>query len=251
MHTLTNTRSYELTDKDTILGEGDRRYVLRVRDLPLEDKPREKMIASGPGSLTHAELIAVLLGVGTRKEEVLTMAQRIIREYGERAIINEKNPSRLAEALDIPLSKACQIIAGFELGRRAYQSKAGKSLYVRTAHQAAEHFQGMDMLQKEQLRGLYLNSRFQVIHEETISIGSLTANIVHPREVFQPAIEHGAVAVIVAHNHPSGSDLPTRDDYDVTSQLVEAGRVLGIELLDHLVIAKGAFTSCMEENKDE
>lgn len=247
MHMLTQPRPYTLSDSDTIIGEGETRYVLRVRDLPLEDKPREKMIAAGPGSLTHAELIAVLLGVGTRKEEVLSMAQRIIREYGERAVITEKNPERLSETLDIPLSKACQIVASFELGRRAYQSKAGRPLVVRTAEQAFQYFKSMGTLQKEQLRGLYVNSRFQVIHEETISIGSLTANIVHPREVFQPALEYGAVAVIVAHNHPSGSLEPTRDDYDVTRQLIKAGQVLGIELLDHLIIAGETFTSCIEE----
>lgn len=246
MHALINSRPYELADTDTITGEGETQYVLRVRDLPIEDKPREKLLALGPGDLTHAELIAVLLGVGTRKEEVLAMANRVVREYGERAIINEKNPTRLAETLDIPLTKACQIVASFELGRRAYQSKAGKPVFVRTSGQAFEHLRGMSSLQKEQLRGLYLNSRFQVIHEEVISIGSLTANIVHPREVFQPALEHGAVAIIVAHNHPSGSLEPTMADEDVTRQLTEAGKVLGIELLDHLIIADGLYRSCNE-----
>jgi DNA repair protein RadC len=162
------------------------------------------------------------------------------------AIISESNPARLAETLDIPLAKACQIVASFELGRRAYQSKAGKPVFVRTAAQAFAHLSGMGNLQKEQLRGLYLNSRFQLIHEEIISIGSLTANIVHPREVFQPAIEHGAVAIIVAHNHPSGSLEPTTADEAVTKQLRQAGAVLGIELLDHLIIAGEAYESCNE-----
>lgn len=249
MHTLISPRPYELADTDIVTGEGGTGYVLRVRDLPLEDKPREKLLAAGPGGLTHAELIAVLLGVGTRKEEVLSMANRVIREYGERAIINEKNPARLAETLDIPLAKACQIVASFELGRRAYQNKVGKPVFVRTAAQAFEHLKSMGHLQKEQLRGLYLNSRFQVIHEEIISIGSLTANIVHPREVFQPALEYGAVAVIVAHNHPSGSLEPTAADIEATDQLAEAGRVLGIELLDHLIIAGDAYKSCEGEKQ--
>lgn len=241
-----SSRPYELVDTDVITGEGETRYVLRVRDLPVEDKPREKLLQLGPGELSHAELVAVLLGVGTRKEEVLTMANRIIREYGERAIISEKDPARLAGTLDIPLAKACQIVASFELGRRAYQNKAGKPVFLRTAAQAFEHLGGMAHLQKEQLRGLYLNSRFQLVHEEIISIGSLTANIVHPREVFQPALEHGAAAVIVAHNHPSGSLEPTAADREVTSQLVQAGRVLGIELLDHLVVAGDEYRSCSE-----
>jgi DNA repair protein RadC len=246
MHTLIYSRPYQLADTDIVTGEGDGQYVLRVRDLPLEDKPREKLLATGPEGLTPAELVAVLLGVGTRKEDVMAMANRIIREYGERAIINENNPARLAETLSIPLTKACQIVASFELGRRAYQQKAGKPVFVRTAAQAFAHLSGMGNLQKEQLRGLYLNSRFQVIHEEVISIGSLTANIVHPREVFQPGLEHGAVAVIVAHNHPSGSLEPTMADEAVTAQLRQAGVVLGIELLDHLIIAGEAYAVCNE-----
>lgn len=250
MHTLSLTTPYSIADNDLVIGEGDTQYILRVRDLPLEDKPREKLLATGPGSLTHAELIAVLLGVGTRKEEVLAMSHRILREYGERAIINEKNPSTLAESLDIPLAKACQIVASFELGRRFYQNKAGKPVFVRTAGQAFEHLKSMGHLQKEHLRGLYLNSRYEVIHEETVSIGSLTASIVHPREVFAPALEYGAVAVIVAHNHPSGSLEPTSDDLRTTGQLIKAGKVLGIDLLDHLIIAEDTFTSLIERNHD-
>lgn len=245
MHTLSR-RPYTLNDTDLVLGESALSYILRVRDLPLSDKPREKLLAAGPGNLTHAELMAILHGVGTRKEEVFTMAHRILREYGETAIINEKNPQRMADSLDIPIAKACQIVASFELGRRAYQARAGKPIYVRTATQAYEHLKSMGHLQKEQLRGLYLNSRYQVIHEEIISVGSLTANIVHPREVFQPAIEYSAVAVIIAHNHPSGVLEPTKDDIGATEQLAAAGKVLGIELLDHLVITNETFLSLME-----
>jgi DNA repair protein RadC len=251
MHALTLPRSYNLIDTDIITGEGDTRYILRVRDLPIEDKPREKLLALGPNNLTHVELMAILLGVGTKKEEVMAMASRILREYGEKAIINEKNPMRLAESLDIPLAKACQIVASFELGRRSYQDRAGKPLFVRTAKQAFEHLKSMGNLQKEQLRGLYLNSRYQVIHEEIISVGSLTANIVHPREVFQPALEYSAVAVIVAHNHPSGILDPTSDDINATAQLVAAGKVLGIDLLDHLIIANTTFVSLIERNGNE
>lgn len=252
MYTLTPSKLYSFTDADIIIGEGDRPYeITRVRDMSEADKPREKMLAFGPGHLTHAELVAVLLGVGTKKEEVMSMANRIIREYGERAIVNEKNAQRLAETLEIPLSKACQIVASFELGRRAYQQRAGKPVFVRTATQAYEHLKSMGGLQKEQLRGLYLNSRYQVVHEELISVGSLTANIVHPREVFQPAIEYGAVAVVIAHNHPSGNVEPTGDDILATKQLVAAGKVLGIDLLDHLIITNMTFVSLMERDTSQ
>lgn len=251
MQTRTSTGHYALADTDLVMSEGDTHYFLRVRDLPLPEKPREKMLALGPGNLTHAELMAILLGVGTRKEEVMIMAHRIVREYGERAIINEKNPERLALSLDIPLAKACQIIASFELGRRAYQQKAGKPLFVRTSRHAYDHLKSMGYLQKEQLRGLYLNSRYQVVHEEIISSGSLTANIVHPREVFQPALEYGAVAVIVAHNHPSGSLEPTTDDLIATTQLKAAGKILGIDLLDHLIVTSDSYVSLIEKEQEQ
>ncbi len=248
MHTLSLPMPYVLSDRDPIVGEGETRYILRVRDMPREDKPREKLLALGPSHLSQAELMAVLLGVGTKKEEVLAMSHRILREYGERSVSSEKNPTALAESLDIPLAKACQIVASFELGRRFYEDKAGKPVFIRTAKQAFEHLKSIGHMQKEQLRGIYLNSRYQVIREEVISIGSLTANIVHPREVFQPAVEHGAVAVIVAHNHPSGNPHPTEDDLLVTRQLQEAGNILGIDLLDHLVIAGNDFISMMEND---
>ena len=246
MKTVLHQDAYVLDDTSLVIGEGEVRYTLKVSDLPKEGRPREKLMAAGPGALTHTELVAVIFGVGTRKEEVLAMSHRVIREYGEQAISAEKDPQRLAETLNIPIAHACQLVASFELGRRAYQLRGNKPIYIRTSQQAFEYLKPIGYLQKEQLRGLYLNSRFQVIYEEVISVGSLTANIVHPREVFRPALEYGAAAVIVAHNHPSGSLEPTEDDRLATSQLQEAGRVLGIDLLDHLIIARDAFTSCKE-----
>lgn len=237
---------YILRDNDVLLGEEDSRYVLRVRDLPLEEKPREKLMQVGPKQLTVAELMAILLGVGTRKEEVMAMSKRILKEYGERAIIHETNPGKLAHSLDIPLNKACQIVASFELGRRFYANRGGRPIHVRTLKQAYEYLKGMGEGKKEQLRGLYLNSRYEVIHDEVISVGSLTANIVHPREVFQPAVAHGAVAIIIAHNHPSGTVEPTSADLDVTRQLIGAGKLLGIDLLDHIIITDSKFKSIME-----
>jgi len=103
------------------------------------------------------------------------------------------------------------------------------------------------MYGKEQLRGLYLGSRYQIVHDEVISIGTLTSNVVHPREVFQPALSHGAVAVIVAHNHPSGLLAPSAEDIEVTRQLIAAGKILGIDLLDHLIIAGDDYKSVLEE----
>ncbi len=238
--------SYHMHDNDVLLSENDTPYVLRVRDMDDQDRPREKLLKYGPAELSLAELVAILLGVGTRREDVMQMARRILKEYGERAIVDETNPQHLADSLGIPITKACQLVASLELGRRFYQNRGGKPVVVRTASQAYEHLRSMGELQKEQLRALYLGSRYQVVHEEVVSVGSLTANIVHPREVFEPAITYGAVAVIIAHNHPSGSLEPTEADVDVTCQLAEGGKLLGIELLDHLIIAEDSYLSMMD-----
>ena len=239
-------QSYQLHDRDIIMDQANPAYVLRVKDLPDVERPREKMSTAGAQALSVAELVAVLWGTGTVKEDVLAMAMRTVKEYGEHAIGNELRPDRLAESADIPLIKAQQVVAAFELGRRYFATAAGRPVHVRNAKQAYQHLKSMGFMQKEQLRGLYLNSRYQVIYDEVISVGSLTSNVVHPREVFQPAIERGAVAIIIAHNHPSGSLEPSAADVQVTEQLMAAGNVLGIELLDHLIIARERFISIRE-----
>jgi len=250
----TTSPTYTLHDTDLISRSGSDEYVLRFKDLPDYERPREKMLAAGVESLTIAELVAILWGVGTRREDVLAMAKRTLQEYGERGIAGNVTAEQLAADAGIPLTKACQLLAGVELGRRFYATtRQGRPLQVRTQKQAYYYFKPMGEQGKEQLRGLYLNSRYHVIHDEVISIGSLTANIVHPREVFQPALEHGAIAVILAHNHPSGTVEPTTADLTITKQLVAAGKVLGIELLDHLVITGRQHISIMQclEESDE
>jgi DNA repair protein RadC len=247
----TRDSKYQVKDHNVIFGHSeskhaDSQYVLRVKDLPDDEKPREKLQQLGPVNLSMAELVAVVWGVGNRKEDVLAMAHRTLKEYGEKTIGNELNAERLAESADIPLIKATQLIASFELGRRFYATTAGRPVQVRNAKQAYQYLKDMGESQKEQLRGLYLNSRYQVIHDEIISVGSLTSNIVHPREVFQPAIERGAVAIIIAHNHPSGRLEPTMADIQVTEQLIGAGTILGIELLDHLVVTSSKYASVLD-----
>jgi len=250
MHTIaeniTKPQTYLLQDNDFIIGEYNSRYTLRLRDMPQEHKPREKLLAAGPSNLSVAELIAILFGVGTKKEDVLAMSQRIVKEYGEKTIVDETNPANLAKAADIPLIKACQIVAGFELGRRYFQKQAGQAAFVRNANQAYHYLKGMGHSKKEQLRGLYLNSRYQVVRDEVISVGSLTSNIIHPREVFQPAIEYGAAALIIAHNHPSGSLQPTDADIKITRTIIDAGKLLGIDVLDHLIITSNRYVSVVE-----
>lgn len=237
---------YALRDHDVILSSLDKEYVLRVRDMDDNEKPREKLMRYGPAMLPTTDLLAIILNTGTKKEEVLSMAGRILREYGERNVVHQKNPTALSNDLQIPIVKACQIIACFELGRRFFRSPSGTTV-VRSSKQAFEYLSDMRNLPKEHLRGLYLNSHYRVIHDEVISIGSLTASIIHPREVFRPAIEYSAAAVIVAHNHPSGVCKPNDRDITITKQLVEAGKILGIDLLDHLIVTKNKFASIVDE----
>lgn len=226
-------------------------YVMHLRDMPQAERPRERLLEAGAKELLMTELVAVLWGVGTRKEDVLAMAQRTLKEYGETAVGHELDPRRLSDVANIPLSKACQLVASLELGRRFYARRSGKPVHVRTPDQAYAHVRDIAQSQKEQLRGLYLNTRYQVVHDEVISIGSLTANIVHPREVFQPAIERGAVAVILAHNHPSGRRTPSQADVRLTRQLLQAADILGVELLDHLVVTAQGYTSILTQLSNE
>jgi len=239
---------YVQKDSDLLLDNGEKQYVVRLRDLPAEEKPREKLVKYGPNVLSVDELLMIVLNAGTKKEGVLAMSRRLLKEYGENAVVNEKDPRKVQEALEIPLVKACQLVACFELGRRFFRHNAGRRpVTLRTASQVYEYLKDMRDLPKEHLRGLYLDSHYRLIHDEVISIGSLTSNVVHPREVFRPALEYSASAVILAHNHPSGIAKPSGADVAITEQIVAAGKILGIGLLDHVVVTRNKFESVPAE----
>ena len=234
---------YVLQDNDLILDNQSKKYILKIKDLPAEEKPREKLIKYGPSVLSTSELLAIVFSTSTKKEEVLVMTNRLLKEYGEKALASQIDPRKIQEALDIPLIKACQVVACFEIGRRFFKTAKYKVAVIRTAKEAYEYLKDMRDLPKEYLRGIYLNNHYRLIHDEVISIGSLDANIIHPREVFKPALEYSASAVILAHNHPSGIVKPSEADIAITKQLIEAGKILGIDLLDHIIITKNKFAS--------
>jgi len=235
--------SYKLKDTNTFLDSGIRDYVLKIHDLPLEKRPREKLIKHGPQTLSLQELISVILNTGTKSEGVIEMSSRIIKEYGEKAIMEEKDATRLSSEMSIPIVKAAQIVACGEIGRRLYGNNESGFIVIRNAKDVYEYLRDMHNLPKEHLRGLYLNSHNRIIHDEVISIGTINTNIVHPREVFRPAIEYSAAALVLAHNHPSGSITPSAKDIEVTEQLIQAGKLIGINVLDHVVITKTAYVS--------
>ena len=236
---------YSIKDTDLFLDTSvtERDYILKIRDLPTESKPREKLIKQGPETLSIQELLTVVLSTGTKKEDVMAMASRIVRQYGERSVITERSAEKLSKDLDIPIVKACQVVAVGEIGRRLYEKNTAGFAVIRNAKDIYDYMQDMRTLPKEQLRGLYLNSHNQVIHDEVISIGTINSNIVHPREVFRPAVEFNAVAFVLAHNHPSGIAAPSDQDVEITQQIVKAGKILGIHLLDHVIITKDSFAS--------
>lgn len=219
--------------------------IYKVKDLPDEIRPREKMIRQGSTSLSLIELLAIVLGTGTKKEDVLHMASRLIREYGTSILSDTgtKNISETSRQLGIPETKVCQILAIREIGKRLFSKNINGLVTIRTPEDVYEYVKDMHNLPKEQLRGLYLDTHHKVIHDEVLSIGTINASMIHPREVFKPALEYSAAAVILVHNHPSGVCTPSQSDILITEQIVKAGKVLGISVLDHVVVTRDGFAS--------
>ncbi|HTK33353.1 MAG TPA: DNA repair protein RadC [Candidatus Paceibacterota bacterium] len=241
--------SYIIPDTTMILDRSPYggEYPLLLRDLPPEGKPREKLLAQGPEALSSRELLAIVLHVGTVKEDVLEMSERLIRGYGENSVLTERDAQKLADEANIPIGKAMQIVALGELGRRTYDKKESGFKTIRNARDVYEYLADMRGLPKEYLRALFLNTHNRVIRDEVISIGTVNSNIVHPREVFRSGIESNAVAVIIAHNHPSGEAIPSHEDEEITKQLIHAGKILGIRVLDHVIITRDGFASVKAE----
>lgn len=238
------TQAYYIAkNHDVILDNHEKHYYLRIRDLPEEDKPREKLLKHGLSILSTQELLALILNIGTKKEGVLEMSSRIIKNYGEGSIMFEKDVKNLSNNFEIPMGKAMQIVACAELGRRFFQKNYSSLPVVRTAREVFDYVKDMHNLSKEHLRGIYLNAHYKVIHDEVISIGTVDGSIIHPREVFKPAIERSAVALILVHNHPSGDITPSQMDIEVTKQLIDAGKLLGVDLIDHVIVTRDAFIS--------
>lgn len=248
---------YKITSKIFVLDKpkprasgagwtGDKPYALTIRDLPDNERPREKILSAGPSALTPKELLAIVLEKGTRKEGVLEMTERIVREYGERNVFANTDAKKLARDLEIPLGKAMQIVAVGELGRRFFEHNRNGFAVIRAAKDAFEYAVDMRLLKKECLRGIYLNAHYQVVHDEIISIGTVDASIVHPREIFRPGICSSAAGVILIHNHPSEILEPSAEDRRVTKQVKEAGALIGIELIDHLIVTGKGFRSILD-----
>ena len=217
---------------------------LTVRDLPAAERPRERLIALGPEGLSAQELLCCILGRGIAGESVLITAQRLLREFGSVRGIAEASIEQLGTVRGIGNAKAVQLKASVELARRAWKVPRTRPQVVETAEAAEEILRpALVDKKKEHFVALLLDSRHHLIRLEPIAVGSLSASLVHPRELFKEAIAASAAAVILAHNHPSGDPEPSDHDLVLTKRLVQAGRLLGIEVLDHLILASRGTVS--------
>ncbi|MBP2000403.1 DNA repair protein RadC [Paenibacillus shirakamiensis] len=220
-----------------------------LRDIPHEDRPRERMLQYGAGALSHAELLAILLRTGTHQESALHVAQRILNQVGGLRNLVDVTVDELMQIKGIGAAKAVQLKAGMELGIRMAASRNPSDLKtIRAPRDAADLvFEQLRYLKKEHFICLFLNTKNHVIAQETLSIGSLNASIVHPREVFRAAIKCSSASIVCAHNHPSGDPSPSPEDIQITRRLYEAGQIVGIDVLDHIIIGDGEFVSLKEQ----
>ncbi|MFE4714490.1 MULTISPECIES: DNA repair protein RadC [Paenibacillus] len=219
-----------------------------LRDLPHEERPRERMMHYGAESLSQAELLAILLRTGTHQESAIHVAQRILSQVGSLRQLADLSIKEMTEIKGIGPAKAVQLKAGIELGRRMANSRLTEPVIIRSPQDAAEILtEQLRYLQKEHFVCLFLNTKNHVIAQETLSMGSLNASIVHPREVFRAAIKCSSASIICAHNHPSGDPTPSPEDIALTGRLLRAGEIVGIDVLDHLIIGDKGFISLKEK----
>jgi len=221
-----------------------------MKELPIDDRPREKLINNGAAALTDSELLAILIGSGTKEKSALDIARDLTADNGIlKNIALVHDVKELAKTKGLGRAKAALIIAALELGRRI----ASAEPLVRDSITSPED--GVALLMprlryesKEHFLVVLLNSKNKVLDVEQISEGSLNSSVVHPREVFAPAVLHHAAAILTAHNHPSGDPTPSKEDKDLTNTLVQAGKYMGIPVLDHIIIGDAKYFSFKEHS---
>ncbi len=216
----------------------------KLQDIPRLDRPREKLIKYGPDRLSNSELLAILLRTGKRGENVVHFANKLLKKY-EAANLPTLSYEEFKQYPGLGTARSCEIVACFELGKRLLKEKK-TGMYL-TPEDVWKELRDIRDNKKEHFVVFYLDARNQEIKREIISIGSLNANLVHPREVFEPAIKNLAAQILLAHNHPSGDPEPSDDDKVINARLVEAGKVLGIEVIDHVIVTKDHFVSFKEK----
>ncbi len=212
----------------------------KIKDLPRFKRPREKLEEQGPSSLKDKELLAILLRTGYAGKSALEIANRLISTFSLDRL-SKLSFKDLSKIKGVGKSRAATIIAAFELGRRLKKNR--KRVLISSPEDVAKVVNFLRNKKREYLVGLYLNSQNELISTEIISVGTVNFSVVHPREVFYPAIKHKAVSVIIVHNHPSGSLDISEEDVSITRKLMGAGKIIGIDLLDHIIISNHGWVS--------
>lgn len=218
---------------------------MKIKDLPKIDRPREKLEKYGPEKLSNSELLAILLRTGGKGINVIELANKILKKFGGNGLV-KTNVKDLKNTFGLGSAKACEIVASLELGRRLLQNK--QSALLLSPDDVWKELKDLRDHKKEHFVIFFLDSHNQEIKREIISIGTVNASLVHPREVFEPAIKNLAAQIIIAHNHPSGDNQPSPEDIVLTQRLIEAGKILGIEIIDHIIVSKNGFTSFKQLN---
>ncbi len=215
--------------------------------MPKECRPRERLIDKGCNALSDSELLAIIFGKGTKERNVIDMSNELISQYGL-IKLSGLSISELMKIKGIKQAKACQLVALFELSKRCNQAKAGISS-IKSAKDVYELLrERYSSYNQEVFCAIHLNSKNKILKEEVITKGILDASPVHPREVFRGAIKECAKSIIIVHNHPSGDPSPSREDLMVTESLINAGELLSMPLLDHVIIGKDSYWSYSESN---
>jgi DNA repair protein RadC len=215
---------------------------MRIKDISLQDRPRERLEKHGPAALSDAELLALILKTGTKEENVIDVSHRLISTYGvdklHKCTLNE-----LQEIKGIGRAKASQIIALFEFNKRHSFSQPNGVL-IKSPKQVYEYcYSKLNGLDKEHFMVLLLDTRGKIVKDEVVSVGTLNSALIHPREIFKSAIKESANSIILVHNHPSGDPNPSEEDRKITEMIVSAGELLSIKVLDHVIVGNGKWWS--------
>ncbi len=223
-------------------------YRLTMKEMPIDSRPREKLLEQGAERLSDAELLAIILVSGSRKDTALDLANLLLTDCGGLKGILEQGVEELTRLPGIGQAKACQIKAALELAKRIVAWRKNALPIIKSPLDVSTLvMEEMRFLDREYFKAIFLDTKNHVLAIENISIGSLNASIVHPREVFKSAIRRSSAAVILVHNHPSGDPSPSNEDINVTKRLQEAGDILGISVLDHIIIGDSRFVSIKEK----
>lgn len=220
---------------------------MSIKRLPLEERPRERLYHVGASELSLQELLAIVLGRGTREASALVLAYRLLERFGDIVAVGRTSLDDLKKIPGIGFVRACQLVAAFEIGKRFARDPGVMGSAIRGPGDIARMFMDeMRHLDKEHFKAALLNTKNQILKVVTVSIGSLNASIVHPREILKPAISASAASVILVHNHPTGDPAPSREDVEFTRRFAKCGELIGIRLLDHVVIGSGRYRSLKE-----